>query len=266
MHASRLVLGALTLLVPAILGAQGDARVRSATAEVVRKIVPAVLVSVTNKYTRPVVAIQLSAPPIDAGFRFSDHRSGAAPVPNATILIGETRTLVVRVPAPSSRAVVTAALFEDGHGEGARAVLLQLAQLGPSGSSATLGPAITSDTAVTSIVATSRAGTATDIMVRLNNLRDAPIRAWRIEEYAMRSGAPPTVRAGQSESLCDNGSPGLIHAHEVRDIFWSGTENYATDSLPTLSLGAVLWEDGFAEGSAMARLELQGIRARSHCR
>jgi hypothetical protein len=95
-QAWRPVLAAVTALAPVILCAQGDARVTSATVEVVRKIVPAVLVSVTNKYTRPVIAIQVSAPPIDAGFRFSDHRSGAAPAPNATILIGETRTLVVQ--------------------------------------------------------------------------------------------------------------------------------------------------------------------------
>lgn len=251
---------------PAILCAQGDARVTSATIQVVPKIVPAVLVSVTNKYTRPVVAIQISAPPIDAGFRFSDHRSGAAPVPNATILAGETRDLVVRVPSPSSRAAVTAALFEDGHGEGSMTILLQLAQMGASGPSATPRPAVTSDTAVTSIAATSRAGTATDIMVRLSNQRDAPIRAWRIDEYRTTPPAPPTVRAGQSTSLCDNGSPGLIRAREVREIFWSGAENYTSASLPTLAVAAVLWDDGVTEGASTAIEELQRLRARSRCR
>jgi len=260
------MLGVVSTIAPAILCAQADVRVTSATIEVVRKIVPAVLVSVTNQYTRPVVAIQLSAPPIDAGFRFSDHRSGAAPVPNATILVGETRTLIVRVPSPSSRGVVTAALFEDGHGEGSMTVVAELAKMGPPAPSATPRPAVTSDTAVTSIAATSRAGTATDIMVRLTNQRDTPIRAWRIDEYETKRPGQPTVRGGQSSSLCDSASPGLIRAREVREIFWSGGENYPSGSLPTLAVASVLWDDGAAEGSTTAVEELQRLRARSHCR
>ncbi len=239
MHASRLAVCGLAIAAPVLLCAQSSGPVASASIEVGRKIVPAVLVSVTNRYQRPIVAVEISAASVTAGFRFSEHRSGAAPVPNATILNGETRTLTVRVDQPSSRGLVTSVRFEDGRTEGG-------------------------DRPLTSIAVTSTTGTATNIMAVLHNRRAAPIRAWRIQEYEIKRGLT-VARGGQASSLCEGTANALIAGGATREIMWSGAENYETAVLPTLTLEAVLWEDGVTEGTAAAIEELQRLRARSRC-
>jgi hypothetical protein len=226
---------------PVVSGTQGDARVVSASIDVQRKIVPAVLVSITNRYRRPIVSIDLSAPPTSAGFRFSEHQSGAAPVANSTILFGETRTLTVRVPAPASRATVDAVRFEDGRTEGA-------------------------GSPVTSVAVSSAPGTATDVVVTLHNLRTAPVRAWQIVEYDSKPAVTPFARSGQARYLCATSLDGLIAGGEAREIRWNSLENYPGEMLPSLVLTGALWEDGRAEGSTKAVDDLQKLKAQNHCR
>jgi hypothetical protein len=226
---------------PVVSGTQGDARVMSASIDVQRKIVPAVLVSITNRYRRPIVSIDLSVPPASAGFRFSEHQSGAAPVANSTILFGETRTLTVRVSAPASRATVDIVRFEDGRTEGA-------------------------GSPVTSIAVSSAPGTATDVVVTLHNLRTAPIRAWQIMEYDSKAAAVPFARGGQARYLCATSLDGLIAGGETREIRWNSLEDYPGGALPSLVLTGVLWEDGSAEGSTKALDDLQKLKTRNYCR
>ncbi len=260
MRVNRVAAWAVTAAAPAWLCAQGEGPVTFATVRVTRKVVPAVVVSIVNRYSRPIVAISLAAGTIESAFSFTAHRSGAAPVPNATILVGEARDVVVRLNAPTSTARVTAVLFEDGRGEGNAMALQHLLEM----SARPAAGASAADTPVTSVVAAAAPSTAVDVVATLENLREAPIRAFRIDEYD-GIPAPRSLRGGRASYLCPAASDGLISPQETREIWWNRNEAYADRSLPTLVLAGVLWEDGFTEGTPQVLEDLARMKARSGC-
>jgi hypothetical protein len=259
-------------LTAGLLAAQS---VTSATIRVVRKPVSAVIVSVTNRYSKPLTMLAIRV----AGFRSRDAAfnltSGAAP--NVPVPPGETRSFAVRFSADEvDQAAVfgRAFIFADGHVEGDAAVARAMADEfqpypGPPGTRVPNRIAIpTVDTAVTSVVISGKPGTAEEIVAVVENLRDVPIRAWSVERRG--AGLLAGASGGLSMWACEPDAPrageGLIKPREVREIDLGPAEDEAPGSTPIAMLAGVLFDDQKYEGAPATRDALLKQKPAAGCR
>ena len=120
---------------------------------------------------------------------------------------------------------------------------------------------INSDTAPEHAVAVwTASGEGTDFVAIIENLRDTPLEAFRIEIHDPLS--PDTVAAigSDSGSNLDDSRPGALRRTETREMGIRPADNQPDDETPKVALSFALWKDLSWEGSREQRNELLEAR------